>query len=47
MLFHRRFGEIKIDYSTILRVYREHGIKRKALRYVKTLKYQAPEKRAE
>ena len=47
VLFHRRFGEIKIDYSTILRVYREHGIKRKALRYVKTLKYQAPEKRAE
>jgi hypothetical protein len=46
VLFHRQFGEIKITPSTLRRVYRRHNITRKALRYVKTLKYQPPEMRA-
>ena len=46
VLFHRQFGEIKISPSTLRRVYRRHNITRKALRYVKTLKYQPPEMRA-
>ena len=45
VLFHRGFGEIKISPSTLLKLYRSRGIKRKALRYVKTLRYQDPEKR--
>ena len=46
VLFHRHFGEIKITPSTLRRVYRRHNITRKALRYLKTLKYQPPEMRA-
>ena len=36
---------MKIHKSTILAVYRKYGIKRKGLRYVKTLRYQDPERR--
>jgi hypothetical protein len=36
---------MKIHKSTILAVYRKYGIKRKSLRYVKTLRYQDPKRR--
>ena len=45
VLFHRAFPEIMITPHSIQRLYRMNGIKRKALRYVKTLKYQDPERR--
>jgi len=45
VLFHRSFGEIKISSSTLLKLYRSRGIKRNTLRYVKTLRFQDPEKR--
>jgi ribosomal protein S15P/S13E len=45
VLLHRRFPEIKISPNSIQRLYRMNGIRRKALRYVKTLKYQDPERR--
>lgn len=46
VLFHRHFGEVKISTSTLHQLYKKNGIKRKALRFVKTSKYQEPEKRA-
>ena len=45
VLFHRRFPELKITPLSIQRLYRMNGIRRKALRYVKTLKYQDPDRR--
>ena len=45
VLFHRRFGEAKISTQTLFHVYKKSGIKRKALRFVKTRRYQEPEQR--
>jgi transposase len=45
VLFHRRFGEAKISTQTLLQAYKKSGIKRKALRFVKTMRYQEPEQR--
>lgn len=45
VLFHRRFGEVKISAWTLSRVYRKAGIKRKAIRFSKRMSYNAPEKR--
>ena len=45
VLFHRRFGEAKISTQTLFQVYKKHSIKRKALRFVKTMRYQEPEQR--
>ena len=44
-LFHRRFGEAKISTQTLFQVYKKHPIKRKALSFVKTMRYQVPEQR--
>lgn len=46
VLFHRRFGEVKVSPYTIRNVYRQHNIKRKCLKYVKTLRYQNADKLA-
>ena len=45
VLFHRRFGEAKISTQTLFQAYKKSGIKRKALRFVKTMRYQEPEQR--
>jgi hypothetical protein len=45
VLFHRRFPESKISRSSLHRLYQSSGIKRKALKFMKTMKYQTPEKR--
>ena len=39
VLFHRQFPEVKITVPTLQKLYMRKGIKRKALRFVKTLKY--------
>ena len=44
-LFHRKFGEVKISPATLLKVYKQHHIARKGLKYVKTLKIKNPERR--
>jgi hypothetical protein len=46
-MFHRKFGEVKISPATLLKVYKQHHIKRKGLKYVKTLKIKNPERRGE
>ena len=45
VLFHRRFGEVSISVKTLYNLYKKTGIKRKALRFVKTMRYQDPEER--
>ena len=45
VLFHRRFGEVSISVKTLYNLYKKTGIKRKALRFVKTMRYQEPEER--
>ena len=45
VLFHRRFGEVSISVKTLYNLYNKTGIKRKALRFVKTMRYQEPEER--
>jgi transposase len=45
VLFHRRFGEAKISTHTLFEVYKKHSIKRKALRFAKTMRYQEPAQR--
>ena len=45
VLFHRRFGEVKMAPQTLFRLYKAHGIKRKCLKYVKTLRYEKPDVR--
>ena len=45
VLFHRRFGEAKISTQTLFQAYNKSGIKRKAIRFVKTMRYQEPEQR--
>ena len=45
VLFHRRFGELCISVKTLYNLYKTSGIKRKALRFVKTMRYQEPEER--
>jgi hypothetical protein len=45
VLFHRRFGELCISAKTLHNLYKTSGIKRKALRFVKTMRYQEPEER--
>jgi hypothetical protein len=45
VLFHRQFGEVKISTATLLKVYTQHRITRKGLRYFKTLRIKNPENR--
>ena len=45
VLFHRRFGEARISVKTLSNLYKKSGIKRKALRFVKCMRYQEPEER--
>ena len=45
VLFHRRFGEVSISVKTLYNLYKKTGIKRKAFRFVKTMRYQEPEER--
>lgn len=45
VLFHRRFGEARISVKTLYNLYKRSGIKRKALRFVKCMRYQEPEER--
>ena len=45
MLFHRRFGEVTISVKTFYNLYKKNGIKRKVFSFVKTMRYQEPEKR--
>ena len=45
VLFHRRFGEVTISVKTLFNLYKKNGIKRKAFRFVKTMRYQEPEER--
>jgi hypothetical protein len=42
ILFHRKFGEIKISPSQIRKIYAKNGIKRKSFNFVKTLRYEDP-----
>jgi hypothetical protein len=39
VLFHLQFPEVKISVPFLQKLYMSRGIKRKALRFVKTLKY--------
>ena len=45
VLFHRRFGEVTISVKTLYNLYRKNGSKWKALKFVKTMRYQEPEER--
>ena len=45
VLFHRRFGELCISAKTLHNLYKTSGIKRKALRFVKTMRYHEPGER--
>jgi putative transposase len=47
VLFHRKFGEIKISAGYLGRIYARHGIKRKVFNFVKTLRYESPNAREE
>ena len=46
MLFlYRQFGQVIISVKTLFNLYKKNGIKRKAFRFVKTMRYQEPEER--
>ena len=45
VLFHRRFGDVTISVKTLFNLYKKNGIKRKAFRFLKTMRYQQPEER--
>ena len=45
VLFHRRFGEVTISVKTLFNLYKKNGIKRKAFRLVKTMRFQETEER--
>ena len=45
ILFHRHFGEVTISVKNLFNLYKKNGIKRKAFRFVKIMRYQEPEER--
>ena len=45
VLFHRRFGELTISVKTLFNLYKKNVIKRKAFRFVKTMRYQEPKEK--